>query len=49
MVEPVLSIIRHTIAALLAIENWRGQVRFVVHIDAKEKSVKVCPEVIPLI
>ena len=47
MVEPVLLIIRHTIAALLAIENWRGQVCFTIHIDAQTKSVKVCAMVVP--
>jgi hypothetical protein len=47
MVDHAAKIISLTISALLALQGWRGTVRFTVHIDADANSVRVVPEVLP--
>ena len=49
MVQHLVEIISCTVSALLALNGWRGTVRFTVHIDADAKSVKVVPEVLPVV
>jgi len=49
LVQHVTQLIGLTVSALLALEHWRGTVRFTVHIDADAKSVKVVPEVLPVV
>ena len=49
LVDPVVKIMSVTIsyARWFARAKQRGTVRFTVHIDADEKSIKVVPEVLP--
>ena len=49
LVQHLVDVITCTLTALLAVQGWRGTVRFTVHIDADAKSVKVVPEVLPVV
>lgn len=49
MMQYLVQLISCTVSALLSLDGWRGTVRFTVHIDADAKSVKVVPEVLPVV
>ena len=47
-VDHVAKFISATISALLSLQGWRGTVCFTIHIDSDTQSVRVIPQVLPL-
>jgi hypothetical protein len=48
-IKVALTVVESTLRALLTVRGWRGTVRLTLHIDADAKSIRVVPEVIPVV